>query len=111
MKLFVDLYRTFLSHLSDSFDELLSLDRIHWPYSCKMLWSKGRDTFKLELVFRIGQGITYGVDARVEDTDDVSCIGFFHNFSVLSQELCGLGKLDPVLSLIVEDFHSFFELA
>ena len=79
----VNLDGSFLGNLGDAFDKLLPLDRIQGFDPGKMFRGECRDSFKPELLVQGGQGVADGVDPRVKDADDISRIGFLHDFPFL----------------------------
>ena len=106
-----DLDGTFLGDLLDSFDELLSLHGIHLTHACEMLRCKSRDTLILNLVSCHADRISDGENARIEKSDNISCISLFHDLTILRHHLLRLGQTDLLAALNVVYLHTGLELA
>ena len=75
-----------------------------------MLRCKGRDAFIDKFLSGELQSISDRENARIEDADNVSRVGFFHNFSFIRHHLRGLRKLHLSAALDMIDFHSGIKL-
>ena len=79
--------------------------------SGKVLGGEGGDAGELDLLLAGTQGVADGEDARVEQADDVACVGFIDDGAVLRHQLGAGGQLDVLALLHVVGFHAALELA
>ena len=76
-----------------------------------MLGGEGGDAGELDLLLAGTQGVADGEDARVEQADDVACVGFIDDGAVLRHQLGAGGQLDVLALLHMVGFHAALELA
>ena len=106
-----DLDSALLSDLLHAFHELLALHGVLLLDAGKVFGGEGGDAGELDLLLAGTQGVADGEDARVEQADDVACVGFIDDGAVLRHQLGAGGQLDVLALLHMEGLHAALELA
>ena len=96
MRLFKNLYRTFLGQLSHPFLELFTFHRIFRADAGKEFRWEHREVAEGYFVIRSTKGITYAHSTGIKNTDNVAGIGFVDNRAFRSQELLRLRQANTL---------------
>ena len=80
----------FLGNLSNSFYKLFALHCIKLPHSRKMFGGKRWNSFKCKIFFCRSKRISNRKNTRIKDSDNISGISFFNDFTFLCHQLLRL---------------------
>ena len=75
-----------------AFLELFCFQRVHRMHTAEQFGRKGRQWFKEQFFFTVGDGIADLIVAAVVNTDDVRCNGCFYGFTVVCHQMSGLAQ-------------------
>ena len=75
-----------------------------------MLRCEGWDTFILHFAARHTDCVSDGENARIEQSDNISCISLIHDLTILRHHLLRLGQADLLAILHMKHFHACLKL-